>query len=111
MWHDTGTYANFLPAGGMSPIQPHIHIENAEAKRRFKNLLDVLGVTDQLAMIRSRKTARDHEAAEWSDCPKSGHSKCPFSHGRKKRAFLFASLFPHFVGEGWLCVSGGAPPI
>ena len=22
MWHDTGTYANFLPAGGMSPIQP-----------------------------------------------------------------------------------------
>ncbi len=54
MWHDTGTYANFLPAGGMSPIQPHIHIENAEAKRRFKNLLDVLGVTDQLAMIRSR---------------------------------------------------------
>jgi len=55
MWHDTGSFANFLPAGGTSAIQPHIHIENAEAKRRFKNLLDVLGVTDQLTKIKSRK--------------------------------------------------------
>ncbi len=54
MWHDTGTFANFLPAGGMSPIQPHIHIENADTKRRLKNLLDVLGVTDQLTLIKSR---------------------------------------------------------
>ena len=54
MWHDTGSYANFLPAGGMGPLQPHVHIENADTKRRFKNLLDVLGVTDQLASIKPR---------------------------------------------------------
>ena len=54
MWHDTGSYANFLPAGGMSPLQPHVHIENADTKRRFKNLLDVLGVTEQLLSVKPR---------------------------------------------------------
>lgn len=54
MWHDTGSYANFLPAGGMGPLQPHVHIENADSKRRFKNLLDVLGVTEQLTSIKPR---------------------------------------------------------
>ncbi|MCA9987625.1 MAG: class II histone deacetylase [Anaerolineales bacterium] len=54
MWHDTGMFADFLPAGGMSPLQPYVHIENADAKRRFKNLLDVLGVTEQLTSIKPR---------------------------------------------------------
>ena len=54
MWHDTGSHAKFLPAGGMGPIQPHIHIENADTKRRFKNLLDVLGVTERLTAIQPR---------------------------------------------------------
>lgn len=59
MWHDTGSNASFLPAGGMSPIQPHIHIENADAKRRFKNLLDVLGVTEELTSIKPRMATED----------------------------------------------------
>lgn len=59
MWHDTGTYASFLPAGGISPIQPHIHVESADTKRRFKNLLDVLGVTEQLTSIKPRAATAD----------------------------------------------------
>jgi acetoin utilization deacetylase AcuC-like enzyme len=59
MWHDTGSNASFLSAGGMSPIQPHIHVENADAKRRFKNLLDVLGVTEQLTRIKPRMATED----------------------------------------------------
>ncbi|MEZ4594815.1 MAG: class II histone deacetylase [Chloroflexota bacterium] len=54
MWHDTGSHASFLPAGGISPIQPHVHVEHADTKRRFKNLLDVLGVTEQLTNIKPR---------------------------------------------------------
>lgn len=54
MWHDTGSYANFLPTSGMSSLQPHIHVENADTKRRFKNLLDALGVTEQLTSIKPR---------------------------------------------------------
>lgn len=54
MWHDTGSHATFLPAGGMGPLQPHIHVENADTKRRFKNLLDVLEVTQRLTNIKPR---------------------------------------------------------
>ena len=54
MWHDTGTFADFHPTGGMSPLQPYVHIENADAKRRFKNLLDVLEVTEKLTWIKPR---------------------------------------------------------
>jgi acetoin utilization deacetylase AcuC-like enzyme len=54
MWHDTGSQANFLPAGGMTPIQPYFHVENPDTKRRLKNLLDVLGVTPKLTAIEPR---------------------------------------------------------
>ena len=59
MWHDTGSYANFLPTSGMGPLQPHIHVENADTKRRFKNLLDALGVTEQLTSIKPRLAAEE----------------------------------------------------
>ena len=60
MWHDTGSHAMFLPAGGMGPVQPDVHIENEDTKRRFKNLLDVLGVAEQLTRIKPRlATAED----------------------------------------------------
>ncbi len=52
MWHDTGSQVNYLPAGGMTALQPLIHVENPETKRRLKNLLDVLGVTEQLTPIK-----------------------------------------------------------
>ena len=39
MWHDTGNYAGPMPYG--NPVQPDIHAENPETKRRFRNLLEV----------------------------------------------------------------------
>lgn len=57
MWHDTGTHAGVLPAG--FPIQPGEHAENPETKRRFKNLLEVSGLLDQLTLIKPRKATMD----------------------------------------------------
>ncbi|WP_417318748.1 class II histone deacetylase [Emcibacter sp.] len=58
MWHDTGTHAGVLPAG--NPIQPGTHAENPETKRRFKNLLEVSGLYEQLTQIAPRP-ATDEE--------------------------------------------------
>jgi len=52
MWHDTGSHADVLPAGGM--IEPSRHAENPDTKRRFRNLLEVSGLLDQLAPIAPR---------------------------------------------------------
>jgi acetoin utilization deacetylase AcuC-like enzyme len=51
-WHDTGTTAGVLPAGGF--IQPFHHFENPDTKRRFRNLLEVSGLLDQLVEIKPR---------------------------------------------------------
>ena len=52
MWHNTGNYAGIMPTG--LTVQPYEHAENPETKRRFKNLLDVAGLTDQLIEILPR---------------------------------------------------------
>jgi acetoin utilization deacetylase AcuC-like enzyme len=52
MWHDTGTHAGIMPAGGW--VQPGEHAENAETKRRWKNLMDASGMTGKLAAIAPR---------------------------------------------------------
>ena len=46
MWHDTGNYAGLMQPSLV--VQPNIHYESPEPKRRIKNLLDVTGVTEQL---------------------------------------------------------------
>lgn len=38
-WHDTGTWAGVLPAGGW--LEPHHHVENGDTKRRFRNLVEL----------------------------------------------------------------------
>ena len=53
MWHNTGNHAGPVPYG--NPVQPYEHIEGPESKRRFRNLLEVTGLTDQLNMIKPRK--------------------------------------------------------
>ncbi len=58
MWHDTGNYAGPMPYG--NPVQPDIHAENPETKRRFRNLLEVAGMTDRLHTIKPRM-ATDEE--------------------------------------------------
>jgi acetoin utilization deacetylase AcuC-like enzyme len=53
MWHNTGNYAGPMPYG--NPVQPDIHAENPETKRRFRNLLEVAGLTQQLHHIAPRE--------------------------------------------------------
>jgi len=52
MWHNTGNHAGPVPYG--NPVQPYAHVEGPESKRRFRNLLEVTGLTDQLYMIKPR---------------------------------------------------------
>jgi len=49
MWHDNGAAAGLQPIDGS--YQPGLHLENAETKRRLKNLLDAYDVTSQLQAI------------------------------------------------------------
>ena len=52
MWHNTGRHAGVMPAG--LTVQPYEHAENAETKRRFKNLMDVADLTRKLVAIDPR---------------------------------------------------------
>ena len=51
-WHDTGTGAGFLSAGGL--VEPEVHGESAATKRRLRNLLDVTGLLGQMTQLRAR---------------------------------------------------------
>lgn len=57
LWHDTGNSALLLRPG--LQVQPGEHAENPETKRRFKNLLDVSGLSDHLDMVRPRPATVD----------------------------------------------------
>jgi len=49
MWHFTGPAAGSYQVRG--DLQPGVHVENAETKRKLKNLLDAYEVTPQLQSI------------------------------------------------------------
>jgi acetoin utilization deacetylase AcuC-like enzyme len=55
MWHNTGNYAGPVPYG--NPVQPDTHAENPETKRRFRNLLEVAGLTPHLEHIPPREAS------------------------------------------------------
>jgi acetoin utilization deacetylase AcuC-like enzyme len=57
MWHDTGSGAGPRAAGGA--IEPGEHGESPPTKRRFRNLLEVSGMLDQLVGVRARPATRD----------------------------------------------------
>ena len=50
MWHNTGGYAGIMPDG--YPVQPDLHVEGPEAKRRIRNLLEVSGLLESLLQIK-----------------------------------------------------------
>lgn len=52
MWHDTGSYAGVVPAGGL--IQPDQTYEQPETKRRLRNLIEVSGLSEHLVDITPR---------------------------------------------------------
>ena len=72
-WHDTGNYAGFMPYG--YPLQPGLHFENPETKRRFKNLLDASGFIKQLTVVEPRHATREEierfHTAEYVDSVKA----------------------------------------
>ena len=49
LWHDTMSASVSYRVRG--DLQPGLHVENAETKRRFKNLLDAYEVTPQLTAL------------------------------------------------------------
>jgi acetoin utilization deacetylase AcuC-like enzyme len=57
MWHDTGSGAAELPAGGW--VEPLVHWESPATKRRLKNLLDATGITERLTVLRPRPATVD----------------------------------------------------
>ena len=57
MWHDNGAVAGTVVARG--DLQPGIHVENAETKRKLKNLLDAYEVTPQLKAISCTEATDD----------------------------------------------------
>jgi acetoin utilization deacetylase AcuC-like enzyme len=56
-WHDTGTGAAYLSAGGL--IEPEMHGESPATKRRLRNLLDVTGLLDRTTPIQGRSATRE----------------------------------------------------
>ncbi len=57
-WHDTGTGAGFMSAGGL--VEPEMHGESPATKRRFRNLLEVTGLLEQCVALKARP-ATDEE--------------------------------------------------
>ncbi len=57
LWHDTGNAAQFFPAG--LTVEPGEHAENAATKRRFRNLMEVSGLSEQLVSVKSEPVTED----------------------------------------------------
>ncbi|MFY1597343.1 class II histone deacetylase [Micromonospora sp. WMMD737] len=55
LWHDTGTSAGLLPAHPLAGVQPAVHIENPEAKRRIHELIYASGLIHELSIIEPRR--------------------------------------------------------
>jgi acetoin utilization deacetylase AcuC-like enzyme len=60
MWHNTWNWAQVFPPS--LTVQPGEHAENAESKRRFRNLLEVSGLLDHLVPIKPRPATEDEIA-------------------------------------------------
>ncbi len=52
MWHNTQNWNQLFEPG--LTIQPYEHAENPETKRRFRNLMEVSGLLDELTIIKPR---------------------------------------------------------
>jgi len=57
LWHDTGTGSQFFPAS--LTVEPGEHAENAATKRRFRNLMEVSGLAEQLVSVKATPVGED----------------------------------------------------
>jgi len=60
-WHDTGSAALYVPAGGY--VEPDRHGESPESKRRVVNLLARCGLLKQLELLEARAATVDEVEA------------------------------------------------
>ncbi|MYW02701.1 class II histone deacetylase [Streptomyces sp. SID3343] len=58
-WHDTGTSAGLFRSDPRAGVQPLIHFENSETKRRIHELIVVSGLIDHLTRIAPRPATED----------------------------------------------------
>lgn len=104
-WHFGGNYASVLPVGGL--VQPQVAgglPENPETKRRLKNLIDVTGLSAELACQSAAPASREdlqrvHPAAyldEFKRLSDTGGgelgTRAPFGGGGYEIAALSAGL-------------------
>jgi acetoin utilization deacetylase AcuC-like enzyme len=108
LWHTTGEAALFMrPGGWIQPLAGGGHAESPETKRRFKNLLDVSGLTRHLA-VESAPPASDealrriHPASYLTEFKRLSDAdggnlgeESPFGHGSYEIAALSAGLAIH----------------
>ncbi|WP_300517365.1 class II histone deacetylase [Aliiroseovarius sp.] len=104
-WHSGGNYAGTVPVGGLvQPLAAGGLPENPETKRRLKNLIDVTGLSAELA-LRSAPAARletlalVHPATYLSDFKSASDNgggelglRTPFGQGGYEIAALSAGL-------------------
>ncbi|MEZ5774068.1 MAG: class II histone deacetylase [Hyphomicrobiaceae bacterium] len=72
LWHNTQNWAQVFEPG--LTIQPGEHAENPETKRRFRNLVEVSGLSDHLVMLKPRY-ATDDEIARFHTREHIAHIK------------------------------------
>jgi len=103
-WHDTGTAAGFFPSDAGVGMQPFMHFENAETKRRMHELVVVSGLIDRLERIRPRPASEEEvlrvhtrahldrikEESLWPKGGDAGDGISPFGRGGFEIAMLAA---------------------
>ncbi len=108
LWHTTGEAALFLrPGGWIQPPAAGGHAESPESKRRFKNLLDVSGLSRHLALETAPEATEDalrriHPASYLSEFKRLSDAgggmlgeETPFGQGSYEIAALSAGLAIH----------------
>lgn len=94
-WHDTGSNAGLFGADPAAGLQPYMHLENAETKRRLHELVVVSGLIDRLERVRPRHASeeeilkvhtRDHlerikAESRWPKGGDAGDGFSPFGKG------------------------------
>lgn len=60
LWHHTGASAGVMPHG--LDVEPGQHFESPETKRRFRNLLEVSGLLDQVVRVRAELVDEEYLA-------------------------------------------------